>query len=106
LELLKSLPMKTRLIKSLAIAGAILITFGSANTARADSPAEQKSTRSMSKMFDLLVVRPVGFAMTVAGTGLFIATLPATAISGDTKQAGDALIGHPAKIAFGAGKQR
>ena len=50
---------------------------------------------------DLLVARPIGAVLTVAGTALFVVSLPFTAISGGVTQAADTLVVGPAKETFG-----
>lgn len=92
--------MKTRLIKSAALAAALLIASGSFTSAFAGDVVEQREARAKYKVLDLLVVRPIGLVMTIAGTGLFVATLPVTAISGDVEDAGEVLVKTPAKMAF------
>lgn len=54
----------------------------------------------MDIVVDAVVVRPVGLAVTIVGTALFIATLPVTAPSKSVKQAADALVGAPARKTF------
>ncbi len=49
---------------------------------------------------DALVARPLGLAATLIGTGLFIATLPITIISGSTHKAARSLVATPANLTF------
>ena len=49
---------------------------------------------------DLLVARPLGVVWTVAGSALFVVSLPFTALGGNVKQAADTLVIGPAKETF------
>lgn len=49
---------------------------------------------------DLLVARPFGVVWTVAGSALFVVSLPFTALGGNVKQAADTLVIGPAKETF------
>lgn len=49
---------------------------------------------------DALLARPVLLALTVAGTGLFVVTLPFSALGGNTGEAAKMLVVGPAKTTF------
>ena len=49
---------------------------------------------------DALIARPVGLALTIAGTGVYIITLPMSAISGSTDTAIEGLIVKPGGYTF------
>ncbi len=49
---------------------------------------------------DLLIARPLGVVWTVAGSALFVVSLPFTALGGNVKQAADTLVVGPAKETF------
>lgn len=49
---------------------------------------------------DLLVARPLGAAAFVAGTAVFLVSLPFTMLGGNVAEAGDALVAGPAKATF------
>jgi hypothetical protein len=49
---------------------------------------------------DAAIGRPVGLALTIAGTGLFVLTLPFTAPSGNTRAAAWHLMGQPGGWTF------
>ncbi len=49
---------------------------------------------------DLVIARPVGLVMTVAGTAAFIVSLPFTLLAGSTGEAADTLMIGPAKTTF------
>ncbi len=49
---------------------------------------------------DALIARPIGLGLTIAGTGLFLVTLPMSAISGSTDTAAEGLIVKPGGYTF------
>lgn len=49
---------------------------------------------------DAVVVRPMGLVSTVLGTGLFIVTLPFSALGGNVDEAAQALVVAPAEMTF------
>ncbi|MGH8658419.1 MAG: hypothetical protein ACREV4_08085 [Gammaproteobacteria bacterium] len=51
-------------------------------------------------LFDGLFVRPVSLAGTLAGAVVYIATLPFSALSGNTQEAAERLITEPAQYTF------
>lgn len=51
-------------------------------------------------ILDGLIGRPLGLAVTVVGTGTFLATLPFTAASGDTGKAAHGMIVEPGAWTF------
>ncbi len=59
---------------------------------------EQAATEEM--VFDALVVRPVGIVGTIFGCGVFIVSLPFSALGGNTKEAFNTLVTQPAKFTF------
>ena len=52
---------------------------------------------------DMLVARPVGLVATVAGTGVFLVSLPFSALGGNTGEAWDSLVVTPAEYTFKRG---
>lgn len=63
-----------------------------------DQPKHSPSAETM--VLDGLILRPLGMAATAIGTGVFLATLPFTALGGNTGQAGRTLVADPAKYTF------
>ncbi len=61
-------------------------------------PADYPNDFSMAG--DLLIARPLGVVWTVAGSALFVVSLPFTALGGNVKQAADTLVIGPAKETF------
>jgi hypothetical protein len=56
--------------------------------------------RSGIVFFDAVVGRPVGLATTIAGTGIYLATLPMTLPTGSAREAGWELVGRPGGWTF------
>lgn len=82
------------------VAGAALMlcsTLASADTFH-DRIDDTPSAGEM--VFDLLIVRPVALVGTVLGTGLFIVSLPLTAIQGDVEGPAKRLVGQPLEYTF------
>jgi hypothetical protein len=83
--------MKTKLIT--AVCALAILSMG-ANTASAASDDDLKVAA------DTLVVRPICFAATVVGTGLFVISLPIAAISRSIKKTAHVLVVVPGKATF------
>ena len=49
---------------------------------------------------DLLIARPIGAAVTAVGAAAFVVSLPFTALSGSTTEAGQELIVRPGRETF------
>ncbi len=49
---------------------------------------------------DLLIARPLLIAGTIIGAGVFLVSLPFTALGGNVKEAGQALVVEPGMAAF------
>ncbi len=49
---------------------------------------------------DVVAVRPLGIVATVLGTGLFIVSLPFSALGGNVDEAAEALVVKPARFTF------
>lgn len=84
-----------------AILFAMMLGF-SATTAVAGSaapPHEEPTAGAMA--FDLLIVRPIGLVTTVAGAGLFVLSVPFSAIQGKSPlDAADTLVLEPVRFTF------
>jgi hypothetical protein len=66
--------------------------------AQAQSAEEHPSMLVMAG--DLLIARPVGLVTTVAGSALFLVTLPFSAAGGNVAEAGEVLVAGPARTTF------
>jgi len=49
---------------------------------------------------DLIFARPIGLIATVAGTAVFVVSLPFTLLGGNAAEAANALVVEPAKFTF------
>jgi hypothetical protein len=49
---------------------------------------------------DALFVRPLGLAATILGTGLFVISLPFSALGGNTGEAFEEMVVDPARFTF------
>lgn len=49
---------------------------------------------------DLILVRPLGFVATLAGSAIFIVSIPFSAIGGNTEEAWETLVVSPATYTF------
>lgn len=83
----------------LVVIAMIGIPFYNNCFAEESNPVEDTSTES--KIFDSLLLRPVGIAATAIGMGIFVVSLPFTAaIQGDIRKTFDVLVVEPAIFAF------
>ena len=64
----------------------------------ADDDIDKPST--FNTMIDATVYRPFGLAMTIGGFGIFVISLPFSALAGNADQSFDALVKDPAKFTF------
>jgi hypothetical protein len=84
--------MKTRFL-TFCCAAAILMAHAPQASAIEDGSAEAIAA-------DILVVRPLCFAMTIIGSALFVVALPVAAISKSTHETAHALVVRPAHATF------
>ncbi|MGE4406216.1 multidrug transporter [Pseudomonas sp.] len=59
-----------------------------------------EAPKAYSMIGDLIIARPLLIAATVIGTGVFVVSLPFTALGGNVGEAGQALVVEPGKAAF------
>ncbi len=85
--------MKTRLLMSVLCVLALLLSTSTPAWA-----AENTDVGSVA--VDVAVARPVGLALTIVGSALFIVSLPFTAASHSVDKAAQALVVAPAKDTF------
>ncbi len=62
------------------------------------TPEDEPSAGEMAA--DVIVARPLGLVTTVAGSALFLVSLPFSALGGNVSEAADALVVGPAKSTF------
>jgi hypothetical protein len=72
--------------------------FASSSFAQAVMQEEEISTENM--VADAVLVRPLGLCAVVLGVGLFIISLPFSALGKNVKEAGQKLVVAPAKFTF------
>ena len=76
----------------------VAVPFGSSAFARQELSSEEPSAIAM--VADLILLRPLGFLAFMGGTGLFIVTLPFSALGGNSETAADKLVRDPAAFTF------
>ncbi|MBX7272150.1 multidrug transporter [Stutzerimonas chloritidismutans] len=59
-----------------------------------------EAPKAYSMVGDLIIARPLLIAATAIGAGVFIVSLPFTALGGNVGEAGKALVVEPGKAAF------
>ncbi|WP_348672067.1 hypothetical protein [uncultured Abyssibacter sp.] len=80
-------------------AAALSLSVTTASAGSASAPHEEPSAGAIT--FDLLIVRPLGLVTTVAGAGLFVLSVPFSAIQGKSPlDAADTLVVKPAQFTF------
>lgn len=101
--------MTVLLIRRLAVCATLLCllaTAGPAWSASAAGPPQPQygynaSTPTPAAMaFDAVVVRPLSLVSTIAGTGLFVLSLPISVLGHNSDAAAGALVGAPARYTF------
>lgn len=80
--------------KMVAILLALMIIFTSSAVFAKEKPDASNI------IGDLIILRPIGICTFVAGTTIFIVSLPIAVISGSTKQTAEALVADPFKFTF------
>ena len=59
-----------------------------------------EAPKAFSMVGDLIIARPLLIAATAIGAGVFVVSLPFTALGGNVGEAGKALVVEPGKAAF------
>ena len=80
------------------IAALLFVPFGSSAIASVDFEKKDPSAGAM--IADFILVRPVGIVALIAGSALFIISLPFSALGRNVKAAARSLVIKPAKFAF------
>ena len=91
--------------KACLILGLILSIFATAPLAYAEgayksSSVREEEGRGEEMIFDLLFLRPIGFAATVIGAAAFVVSLPFTIPMKQVDEAADKLVVKPGKYTF------
>lgn len=90
--------------KKTCIVCLLAITLLSAPMSALAANVEDKRTREHADpavmAADLILVRPLGFVATLAGSAVFIVSIPFSAIGGNTEEAWESLVVSPATYTF------
>lgn len=85
----------------LALCMSMLSLPAAANTNVSGNPEyEVDAPPAYAMVADVVIARPLLIAATIVGAGLFVVTLPFTALGGGVSRAGKALVVEPGKAAF------
>jgi hypothetical protein len=76
----------------------VTTAFASSSFAQATIQDEEISTENM--VADAIIVRPLGIIATLLGVGLFVISLPFSALGKNVKEAGEKLVMAPVKFTF------
>lgn len=76
----------------------ITTVFASSSFAQAVIQDEEITTENM--VVDAVLVRPLGLCAVILGVGLFVISLPFSALGKNVKEAGQKLVVAPAKFTF------
>jgi len=85
-------------LKSATLAVAVAASAAAPAIANAENVTERPGGVEMA--VDAIVVRPVTLIATVLGTGLFVVSLPFSALGGNVGEAGSTLVWTPLKATF------
>lgn len=92
--------MPILLIRRAFVASVVALSLVVANPALAAGNDDASTPSAAAMTFDAVVVRPMSLVATVAGTGLFIVSLPFSLLGHNTDKAGERLVAEPAKYTF------
>lgn len=84
----------------LALCMGLLTMPASAANVSGNPEYEVEAPHAYSIVADVVIARPLLIAATVIGAGLFVVTLPFTAMGGGIGRTGHALVVEPGKAAF------
>jgi|TARA_R100001509_G_scaffold91546_1_gene52849 hypothetical protein len=88
-----------RFCRHAALAAVVAGTAALAPPLQAQQPIDESPSEA-EMIGDLLVARPIGAVMTVAGTAAFLVSLPFTVLAGNVSEAAETLMVGPAKTTF------
>lgn len=90
--------MPTPMFRTLVIALILVVLPVTVSAEEAGQAVQRRGAEAMA--FDGLVRRPIGLLGTALGTGLFIVTLPFSALGGNADEARETLVVEPARDTF------
>lgn len=67
---------------------------------RNDRERAEPRPNASEMIVDGLIVRPLSLAGTIVGSGIFLVTLPISALGGNVDEAGETLVKQPARATF------
>jgi hypothetical protein len=76
------------------------LTYAPTAAASVDDYESASNPSAGAVFFDSLVVRPVGLVGMVAGTAVFIVSLPFSALGGNVKEVADEMVVAPTRYTF------
>lgn len=85
-------------LKSATLALAVAASAAAPAIANAENVTERPSGMEMTA--DVILVRPLTLVATVLGAGLFVVSLPFSALGGNVGEAGDTLVMTPFRATF------
>jgi hypothetical protein len=91
-------PIIRNIVIFLVAAALVVVPLGT--TALADISDTEKEITSGKMAADLVLVRPLGIVATLLGGGIFILSLPFSALGGNVDEAYHRLLVDPAKFTF------
>lgn len=87
-----------RTISAIALVSMMSVSMAASADIAEDGSISRPTVWAMG--LDTILVRPVGIAATVIGAGLFVATLPFSALGGNVAESAEKLVVDPAKMTF------
>ena len=91
--------MKQGFIRAFVYGALLCLTFGNPAFAQGGDQVEQGPS-GFEMAGDAVVARPLLLATTILGAGVFLISLPFSALGGNVGEAGEALVTGPAKATF------
>lgn len=92
--------MDILLVRRAFVVAVVVLSLVVAMPALAGDNSDAPAPSAVAMAIDAVVVRPVSLVATVAGTGLFIVSLPFSLLGHNTDKAGERLVAEPAKYTF------
>ncbi len=89
---------KKRPLVFLIVASLVLFASTFPAAAAGEHPGEEITTESI--MADFMLLRPLGVAASVVGTGFFLVSLPFSVLGGNTKMVFEKTVAEPFRFTF------
>src|SRR4051812_39857372 len=91
--------MKTTQMKSIGLCVATILLLSAAT--RVSAETEKSGAPTTYKLTEAVIVRPLGFAATIAGSAIYLITWAASKATGNKSDMYNTLVRNPSKLAFG-----